>query len=276
MHLIYELDTLIKESMSVKEYCAKMKLLANKLACTGDNITERELLMRILNGLGSRYLDLASIITTNKIGYDDAFALLLTHEARLEQHQTSQAMFNANYSMINANFSHIRGNFRRGSPVNGYTGQYRGRDSNTSRGMFYGSYPRGFPTRSGNFGRIGRGDQFSGQFGGSSRGQIMLLYRGPHMKNILPSTSSQAMQFSDSEESIPICQICHKQGHTAEACWYRYGDTPPPRNLSKSKMMRHKIAYVANFEPFSGCHSPFPMKILIQHILILMYLHIHH
>lgn len=32
--------------------------------------------------------------------------------------------------------------------------------------MFYGFYPRGFSTGSGNFGKIGRGDQF----GGSNKG----------------------------------------------------------------------------------------------------------
>ena len=100
MQLRYELDTLRKESMSIEEYCSKMKILANKLACAGDNITEKDLLIRTLNGLGSGYLDLASIITANKMSYDDAYALLLTHEARLEQNQNSQAMFNANHSMI--------------------------------------------------------------------------------------------------------------------------------------------------------------------------------
>ncbi|KAL9441372.1 hypothetical protein AB3S75_019956 [Citrus x aurantiifolia] len=87
MQLRYELDTLRKESMSVEEYCSKMKTLVNKLACTGDNITEKDLLIKTLNGLGSGYLDLASIITTNKMNFDDAYALLLTHEARLEQNQ---------------------------------------------------------------------------------------------------------------------------------------------------------------------------------------------
>lgn len=57
--------------------------------------------MRISNGLGPSYLDLISIITANKISYDDAYALLLTREARFEQNQNAKAMFNANYSMIN-------------------------------------------------------------------------------------------------------------------------------------------------------------------------------
>ncbi|KAH9723966.1 retrovirus-related pol polyprotein from transposon RE2 [Citrus sinensis] len=60
---------------------SEAKVLANKLACAGDNITEKDLLIRTLNGLGSGYLDLTSIITANKMNYDDAYALLLTHEA---------------------------------------------------------------------------------------------------------------------------------------------------------------------------------------------------
>lgn len=128
--------------------------------------------------------------------------------------------------------------------------------------MFYSSYPKGFPTGSANFGRTGRG----GQFGGFSRGQIMKLYRGPHMKNILFTAGSQIMRFGDSEESILVRQICHKQEHTTDACWHRYGDAnlPPPNNFGRSKMMRSKTAYVANFEPFSGYQSSFvaPYEVL--------------
>ena len=52
MQLRYEMNILRKDSMNVKEYCATMKLLANKLAYAGDVITENDLLMRVLNGLG--------------------------------------------------------------------------------------------------------------------------------------------------------------------------------------------------------------------------------
>ena len=67
MQLRYEMNILRKDSMNVEEYCAKMKLLANKLACAGDIITEKDLSMRVLNGLGPGYLDLALIITANKM-----------------------------------------------------------------------------------------------------------------------------------------------------------------------------------------------------------------
>lgn len=53
-----------------------MKVLANKLACAGDNITKTDPSIRTLNGLRLGYLDLASIIITNKMSYDDAYAVL--------------------------------------------------------------------------------------------------------------------------------------------------------------------------------------------------------
>ena len=69
MQFRYEMNILRKASMYVKKYHAKMKMLANKLTCAGDNITEKDLPMRILNGLGSGYLDLALIIVANKMSY---------------------------------------------------------------------------------------------------------------------------------------------------------------------------------------------------------------
>lgn len=63
------MNVLRKESMSIKEYCLKVKILADKLACGGDSLSERDLLMQVLNGLGSSYLDLASITIANKMTY---------------------------------------------------------------------------------------------------------------------------------------------------------------------------------------------------------------
>ena len=130
--------------MPTKEYCVKMKILVSKFAYVDDNITEKDLLMRISNGLGPIYLDLTSIITANKMSYDDAYALLLTREARFEQNQNAKAMFNANYNMINANHSHMRKTLRRG-PYGGGTGL-----------LFY-AYTIGFPASSSNFGVYYRG-----------------------------------------------------------------------------------------------------------------------
>ena len=192
MELRYEMNILKKDSMSIEEYCGKMKMLADKLACAGDSITGKDLLMRILNGLGPSYLDLASIITANKMDYDEAYALLLTHEARLEQTQSATDVFNANYNMMNANYSQIKGNSKRGSYGGGYhgvNGNFGGRRPNFGRGMFFQHYPRGFPLGNGNFSSYGRGKTM-------------------HIHKSMPANSS--MHTGISNGTLLVCQICHK------------------------------------------------------------------
>lgn len=68
---------------AIEEYCGKMKMLTDKLASARESITSKDLLIRILNGLGPSYLHLASIITANKMDYDEAYVLLFTSKVRL-------------------------------------------------------------------------------------------------------------------------------------------------------------------------------------------------
>ena len=131
--------------MTVEEYCLKVKALADKLACAGSHISEKDLLIQILNGLGHGYLDLASIITTNKMSYNDAYALLLTHEAMLEQSQNAKNVFNANYGMMNVNYPQTKGYNKRGG-YNGYQGH-------SGRGMMFNANPRSFANGAHSFGR---------------------------------------------------------------------------------------------------------------------------
>ncbi|KAL9444252.1 hypothetical protein AB3S75_017436 [Citrus x aurantiifolia] len=189
--------------MSVEEYCSKMKTLVNKLACTGDNITEKDLLIKTLNGLGSGYLDLASIITANKMNFDDAYALLLTHKARLEHNQNPQAMFNANYGMVNANYansSHMRGFPRKNNFVNGSNGQYGGRGQYFGRGMFSTSYSRGFPAGNSVIGGFGRGN-VAISFGIN---QFQHFHRPPHIRNMFSPAHNQNISTGEHNELTPI------------------------------------------------------------------------
>ena len=133
MQLRYEMNVLRKENMYVEEYCLKVKAVADKLACASSPVSEKDLLMQILNGLGLGFLDLASIITANRMSYDDACALLLTHEARLEQNQNTKDPFNANYGMMNASYSQFRGNNRR-CGYSGYQGQFNASNRNQNGG----------------------------------------------------------------------------------------------------------------------------------------------
>ncbi|KAL9432294.1 hypothetical protein AB3S75_027337 [Citrus x aurantiifolia] len=149
--------------MNVEDYCMKMKALADKLACAGSPLNDRELLMHILNGLGSGFLDIASFITACKMDFDDAYALLLTHESRIEQQeQDAKTVFNANFAqgMVNANFAQTRGNYRKGGYTGGFQGNYHsGRGPVTGRGFPSRNFPgfNGFNGRYPGFGGYGRG-----------------------------------------------------------------------------------------------------------------------
>lgn len=45
LQLRYELNTLKKESLSIEDYCVKMKGIADKLASVGSSITENDLML---------------------------------------------------------------------------------------------------------------------------------------------------------------------------------------------------------------------------------------
>ncbi|GAY53191.1 hypothetical protein CUMW_147500 [Citrus unshiu] len=62
LQLRYELNTLRKESMSIEDYCIKMKIVADKLASAGSPITVKDLMLTILNSLGAGYRDIATFI----------------------------------------------------------------------------------------------------------------------------------------------------------------------------------------------------------------------
>ncbi|KAL9448324.1 hypothetical protein AB3S75_015741 [Citrus x aurantiifolia] len=223
--------------MSVEEYCLKVKILADKLACAGSPMSDMDLLMQVLNGLGTSYLDLMSIITANKMSYDDAHALLLSHEARSEQSQNShntKVMFNANYGMMNSNYAQVRGNNRiEGFGYRGYRRQIHHGNINAGRGMTFNTYPKGFNTNSHNF---GRGNSMPMQF------HKALPHPNPHSQGFI-STGTE------SDDNIPVCQRCHKLGHTADACWHRYIENYMPQSRQFGRGRGPKSAYMATFEP---------------------------
>lgn len=145
-------------------------------------------------------------------------------------------MLNANYSSMNANNSYMRGNFRRGAFGNGYYGRSGNISFNGGRGVFHNSYPRGSPIGVANFRRYGRG-------------QPMQFLR-PSVRPNYPSSAYHPSANIPSDESPPICQICHKKGHTADECWHIYDDSPTslPKHFGRDRSFGSKAAYMANFD----------------------------
>ncbi|KAL9411767.1 hypothetical protein AB3S75_045382 [Citrus x aurantiifolia] len=101
-----------------------MKTIADKLASAGSPITKKDLMLTILNGLGPGYRDIATFIISSRMEFDDAYALFLTHETRLEQEQDDKSVFNTNYEYTNAYYpkayyAQPRGSFKRGGYSSG-------------------------------------------------------------------------------------------------------------------------------------------------------------
>ncbi|KAL9460181.1 hypothetical protein AB3S75_003395 [Citrus x aurantiifolia] len=223
-----------------------MKQIADKLACAGNPVSDKDLLQQILNGLRQGYLDLATFITTSKLDYDDAYALLLTHETRLEHSMNEKQMFNANfanftpnnsgYGMMNAFYAQLRGNARRGGYNGGFhSGNQGGRNTfHTGRGMFVNSHPRGFPSGTGNF--------------GNSHGRGQMIGNNKHMQFMRGQYSGNSgMPNSDgNDEQSVVCQICFKSRHTATECWHRFKENYVPQYMKKGRNQRS--AYMAYYD----------------------------
>lgn len=73
------------------------------------------------------------------------------------------------------------------------------------------------------------------------------------------SAGFQVLKTNDFREGISICQICYKQGHTADACCHIYDDTylPSSKSFGNGQMFGPKTSYMATFQPFSSYQSSF-------------------
>ncbi|KAL9410716.1 hypothetical protein AB3S75_044483 [Citrus x aurantiifolia] len=220
-----------------------MKSTADKLASAGSPITENDLMLTILNGLGPGFRDIATFITGSKMEYDNTYALLLTHETRLEQEQNDKSMFNTNYAYYpKAFYVQSRGNFKRGGYTGGSFGNFGGRNypfgrgnNNPQRlhtGSFRGGYSRGY-----SLGQINAFNSFQAPRNPSQ------VIRGGFI-------SINGAQGSSGNGEEIICQICFKSGHTANICWHRVVEdyVATLRGFGKGKGPR--AAYLSNFNGF--------------------------
>ena len=126
-----------------------MKAISDKLASAGSPITEKDLILTILNILGSGYCDIATFITGSHMKFDYAYVLLLTYKTRLEQEQDDKSVFNANYAYTNAYYpkayyAQPRGSFKQRGYYSGRNPFFGRRNVNYSLRMFNGGFRNGY------------------------------------------------------------------------------------------------------------------------------------
>lgn len=95
LHLRNLLQTTKKDASTVSEYVLKMKELGDELISNGVNITDEELLLYILDGLGLEYdVVVANLISnSSQTTLQEAQFLLHKHEIRLKRQHSSFTNF---------------------------------------------------------------------------------------------------------------------------------------------------------------------------------------
>ena len=91
VHLKMMLNNLRKGSMSMTEFFRKLKTITDDLAIAGSPVSSLDFITHLISGLGQPYYLVVVYIEANlaKMTVNEAYSMLLTHEARLEAHQSN-------------------------------------------------------------------------------------------------------------------------------------------------------------------------------------------
>lgn len=122
MQIDDELRTLKIGDLSIREYCERMKSLADQLANLDAPVGERNLVMYMLNGLNDKFDYISNVIKHQKPfpSFDDAKSMLQDEESRLkESHKASASPAQQPIKSTLVNLSMDMGMFSQPPPVYG-------------------------------------------------------------------------------------------------------------------------------------------------------------
>ena len=224
LHLRYMMNSTRKDYMKITYYFIKMKNISNNMAAAGSALSKDDLILHILSGLGPDYNSVVTYITSQvgigKMDLNEAYAMLLTQEARIEQqsHMLADTDMKNNYE---ANFAQNRGP-KKGIMFNGKG--FGGYGYNSSSGNNYNSGFDNSGHYKGNFGTEFAGAGFKNQFNGyQSSNQSGEGEGGNWNNNNGPSNFNNGKPSMNPKPqwnaSKPTCQICLRPRHTANICW---------------------------------------------------------
>ncbi|KAH9791777.1 retrovirus-related pol polyprotein from transposon RE1 [Citrus sinensis] len=93
VHLKMLLNNLKKGSMTITEYFCKLRSVTDELAMAGSPVSSLDFVTHLISGLGQPYYPVVVYIEANvlKMSINEAYSMLLSHEARLESNHSSVA-----------------------------------------------------------------------------------------------------------------------------------------------------------------------------------------
>ena len=142
VHLKIMLNNLKKGSMSMTDFFGKLKSITDELAIAGNPISSLDFITHLISGLGQPYYPVVVYIEANlaKMSINEAYSMLLTHEARLEAHQSSaNKEAKLNYA---ANIAQTGSNNKSGNQFNNNWNKNAG-NNNGGRGGYGRGYTQG-------------------------------------------------------------------------------------------------------------------------------------
>ncbi|XP_026419753.1 uncharacterized protein LOC113315711 [Papaver somniferum] len=218
-----QLHNFKKGNLTILVYLHNVKNIADSLAAIGEKVSDIDLVMYVLNGLGREFdtFVIAAQNRENLFSFTELKPRLLNHEQwLLEQQTTSNNIYDTHHQYA---FYSKNGN------TNTFSGNGRGKSKNN--GNFNGNFKPNSDYSSRNTG--------NGYYQGSTSSQGNGFYQG--------STSSQGNGSSSQGNGIGSnggrryfssvdCQICRKKGHYASKCYFRYH----PPTFSNSANEAHR------------------------------------
>jgi Reverse transcriptase (RNA-dependent DNA polymerase)/gag-polypeptide of LTR copia-type len=212
-----QLQTATKGASSCKEYLNRMRKIADELSFIGSSVSDEELVMATLNGLGPDFNSFTVVITTRNdpISFAEFQGMLFNHEnLLLNQNLLPQVSSNliSNPSALYARYPQPGNKHNQYRPSRPYF------DQNRAILPTPGPRPIYAPTVT-----------------TPSQNQP----RGPRPNQPRGSRPQQT------NGAKPTCQVCTKVGHVARFCWYRYDPDPAYPHPIPSASASSPQAYIA-------------------------------
>ncbi|KAH9731198.1 retrovirus-related pol polyprotein from transposon RE1 [Citrus sinensis] len=218
VHLKMLLSNLRKGSLTMSEYFTKLKSVTNGLALAGSPVHDLDLITHLITGLDQSYYPVVVYIEANMLKMDlsEAYAMLLTHEARLENNKLHDSKETKNNYAANVAQA---GNFsKKGNNNNQNNWKAGGNNWNNNsggRGGFGGNGRGGYQGFNPGRGNLNN-NNFRGAAGGFNSG-----FPGPGGFNNnygKGGFNSGGAGKNFAQGNGAACQICFRFNHTAADC----------------------------------------------------------
>jgi gag-polypeptide of LTR copia-type len=234
------LQNVTKGGQNCSDYCQQIRSIADELAFIGSPVTDEDLVLHVLGGLGSDYNALvAAANAKDNLSFVELQAMLMSHESLLQTQ-----MGNSNSNSLSSFSPNLTAYFNapKSGQKNFHPRPYRSGNNQRPRAFRPSGSPL-LPTP-------------------TSAPRSYTHYSQKPSPTFVPRPASVRPTIPDqtfNPDRNVICQICDKRGHNAKNCWYRMDDTYTVTS-SQPSFQAHftQPSFQPKFQPYyqANCAQP--------------------